>query len=377
MVDLAREFFAGRRGRLAVARDPKSVLDAVLDGVVVLDDAGRVELSNAEACRILGTSAEATLGQPLEKLVGPRHAIRDARAPGARDRARRRLERARGRRSASAASCSSTRPPRPCSMPERQPDGVVLVLRDRTIQSSLQQLVSEREALEGFGRIAAGVAHEVRNPLGGIRGAAEILASRASDAKTLDAAELIVREVDRIATLVDDLMVFSRGEDLRLAPVNIHFVLDGVLDLLAMDPLGARVRVERRFDPSIPELLADSDRLTQVFLNLARNALQAMEKGGELTITTRMSLDHHLFAAGAEHVPTLLVEVKDDGAGIPPALLERLATPFFTHAPRRHRASGSPSPATGSRATAARCGIESTPGEGTCVRVALPLRRAP
>ncbi|MFI5217795.1 MAG: nitrogen regulation protein NR(II), partial [Candidatus Limnocylindria bacterium] len=199
---------------------------------------------------------------------------------------------------------------------------------------------------------------------------------RASDAKTLDAAELIVREVDRIATLVDDLMVFSRGEDLRLAPVNIHFVLDGVLDLLAMDPLGSRVRVERRFDPSIPELMADSDRLTQVFLNLARNALQAMEKGGELRITTRMSLDHHLFQAGGEHVPTLLVEVKDDGAGIPPALLERLATPFFTTRP-----GGTGLGLAVSRHWIARHGgtlrLESAPGEGTSVRVALPLRRAP
>ena len=358
-----------------MARDPKSVLDAVLDGVVVLDDVCRIELSNAEACRILGTSAEAALGQPLEKLVGPRHAIPTL--------ARRVLETGRGAAWSELGVAQRfggemvvDAAASPLLDAEHKPDGVVLVLRDRTIQISLQQLVSERESLEGFGRIAAGVAHEVRNPLGGIRGAAEILASRASDAKTLDAAELIVREVDRIATLVDDLMVFSHGEDLRLAPVNIHFVLDGVLDLLAMDPLGARVRVERRFDPSIPELLADSDRLTQVFLNLARNALQAMEKGGELTITTRMSLDHHLFAPGAEHVPTLLVEVKDDGAGIPPALLERLATPFFTTRP-----GGTGLGLAVSRHWVARHGgrlrVESTPGEGTSVRVALPLRRAP
>ena len=210
----------------------------------------------------------------------------------------------------------------------------MLVLRDRTIQQLAPAARLGARGARRLRRIAAGVAHEVRNPLGGIRGAAEILASRASDAKTLDAAELIVREVDRIATLVDDLMVFTRGEDLRLAPVNIHLVLDGVLDLLAMDPLGARVRVERRFDPSIPELLADADRLTQVFLNLARNALQAMEKGGDAD-------DHDAHEPrpspasppGAEHAPTLLVEVKDDGTGIPPAQLERLATPFFTTRP--------------------------------------------
>ncbi len=356
-------------------RDPKRVLDAVLDGVVVLDEEGRVELSNAEACRILGTSSEAALGLPLGKLMGPRHtilALVQSIYESGRGAAWSEIQIAQrfgGELLVDAAAS-------PLLDPLGQPDGVVLMLRDRTVQNSLQRLVSEREALEAFGRIAAGVAHEVRNPLGGIRGAAEILASRASDAKTLDAAELIVREVDRIATLVDDLMVFTHAEDLRVAPVNIHFVLDGVLDLLGMDPLGARVHVERRFDPSIPELMADADRLTQVFLNLARNALQAMEKaGGALTITTRMSLDHHLFAAGAEHTPTLVVEVQDAGAGIAPELIERLATPFFTTRP-----GGTGLGLAVSRHWVARHGgtlrIESSPGEGTRVRVALPLRRA-
>jgi two-component system nitrogen regulation sensor histidine kinase GlnL len=220
------------------------------------------------------------------------------------------------------------------------------------------------------------VAHEVKNPLGGIRGAAEILAARAGDAKTLDAAELIVREVDRIATLVDDLMVFARREALQLAPVNIHFVLDSVLDLLAMDPLGAGVRVDRRFDPSLPELLADADRLTQVFLNLARNALQAMEaRRGTLTITTRMSLDHRTLAEGGDAVPTLLVEIQDEGAGIAPALLDQVATPFFTTRP-----GGTGLGLAVARHWIARHGgtlrLESTPGAGTTVRVALPLRRA-
>jgi two-component system nitrogen regulation sensor histidine kinase GlnL len=358
-----------------VARDPKSVLDALPDGVVVLDEAGCVELCNAEACRILGTSAEATLSQPLARLVGRNHAILDL--------ARRVLQ---GERAAAWSELGVAQrfggelivdaAASPLSGADGKPDGVVLVLRDRTIQSSLRQLVSEREALEGFGRIAAGVAHEVKNPLGGIRGAAEILAARASDAKTIDAAELIVREVDRIVTLVDDLMVFARGEELHLAPVNIHYVLDGVLDLLAMDPLGAGVSVERRFDPSLPELLADADRLTQVFLNLVRNALQAMEaRRGRLTITTRMSLDQHVLATGSPHVPTLLVEVQDQGNGIAPAVLERLATPFFSTRP-----GGTGLGLAVSRHWIARHGgtlrLESTPGEGTTARVALPLRRA-
>ena len=255
-------------------------------------------------------------------------------------------------------------------------DGAVILLRDSTIQRNLQQVVAEREALSAFGSIAAGVAHEVKNPLGGIRGAAEILASRSSDAKTLDAAELIVREVDRIANLLDDFMIFTHGEAVRFAPTNIHRVLDDVLELLSMDPLSRRVAVERLYDPSIPDVLIDTDRLTQVFLNLLRNALQAMEQEpGKLVITTRMLLDRHLTTPQGEHFPSLLVEVSDSGPGIPEELLGKLATPFFSTRP-----GGTGLGLAISRHWVARHGgtlrIESQPGEGTRVRVELPLRTA-
>jgi two-component system nitrogen regulation sensor histidine kinase GlnL len=253
---------------------------------------------------------------------------------------------------------------------------VVLVLRDRTIQQSLQEMVTERERLTAFGRIAAGIAHEVKNPLGGIRGAAELLALRAGDAKARETAELIVREVDRISTLVEDLMVFARGEKLELAPVNLHRVLDDVLDLLAHDPLGASAKVERRYDPSLPDVLADGDRLTQVFLNLARNALQALEgRGGTLRITTRLSLDRRLVTDEGKLVPAVVIEFHDDGPGIPEAVLHELATPFFTT-----RASGHGLGLALSRHWISRHGgtlrITSAPGEGTTVKVSLPLRRA-
>jgi two-component system nitrogen regulation sensor histidine kinase GlnL len=254
-------------------------------------------------------------------------------------------------------------------------DGVALLLRDCTIQKNLRDVVSQREALASFGRIAAGIAHEIKNPLGGIRGAAEILGARASDDKARSAAELIVREVDRIALLVDDFMVFTPGEDLRVAPVNIHRVLDGVLALTAHEKIGANIEVERAFDPSIPDLAADADRLSQVFLNLIRNALQAMEgEGGKIVITTRMAFDHHLSPPNGELGPSLIVELADTGPGIEAAVLDEVATPFFTTRPK----------GTGLGLAVARHWIachegtlrlESTPGVGTTVRIALPLSR--
>jgi two-component system nitrogen regulation sensor histidine kinase GlnL len=253
-------------------------------------------------------------------------------------------------------------------------DGAVLFLRDGTLQRSLQRISIQREQLGALGEIAAGVAHEVKNPLGGIRGAAELLAARAADAKTVDAAELIVREVDRIATLVDDLMIFTQGGTVRLAPGNIHRVLDDVLDLLAMDSLGRGIELERLYDPSLPEILLDRDRMTQVFLNLARNALQAMDGSGTLRIKTRMRLDRRLTLADSSTVAAIVIEISDTGPGIPDDVLQKLGTPFFTT-----RAGGTGLGIAAARHWVDRHGgtlrIDSPADRGARARIELPLRQ--
>ena len=354
-----------------MARNLENMLDSVLDGVVLLDANGDVEFLNHEAYRIFETSAETALGLSIEGVVGVDHPIAKlSRAVLAGGRAAIEREQVVDQRPVGNIVADVAASP---LLDGHTVDGVALMLRDCAIQKNLQEVVAQREALSSFGQIAAGIAHEVKNPLGGIRGAAEILASRAEDTKSRSIAELIVREVDRIALLVDDFAVLSRGDELRLVPANIHRVIDDVIALTDLESISARVVVKRNFDPSIPELLVDVDRLSQVFLNLARNALQAMEdQGGELIISTRMTLDHRLSSADGRDQPTLLVEFTDTGPGVEPAVLEMLATPFFTT-----RADGTGLGLTVARHWVARhegtLGVESTPGSGTTVRVALPI----
>jgi two-component system nitrogen regulation sensor histidine kinase GlnL len=136
------------------------------------------------------------------------------------------------------------------------------------------------------------------------------------------------------------------------------------------------VEVVRTFDPSIPEFLGDADRLAQVFHNLCRNALQALEsRGGGLQITTRMTLHQRIPQTGGGHLPTLLVEIADDGSGMSADVVERLGTPFFTT-----RKGGTGLGFAVSRHWVARHGgtlrVDSRPGGGTTVRVALPVRQA-
>jgi len=350
-------------------RELQNVLEGILEGVIVVDRQARVELLNSSASRILETSAEFAGGQSLAELAGPDHDITrlaqrvlETGQPLTSDDVR--VER---RFSGNAEVDVSVSP-----LPDSE-GGVVLTLRDDTIRNGLRIEETQRARLDSYGHIAAGIAHEVKNPLGGIRGAAELLALRACDEKDRRKADLIVQEVDRITSLVDELMVFARGDRLECKPVNLHRILDGVLDLLALDPLGADAEFERIYDPSIPELYADADRLTQVFLNLGRNALQAMKPGTRsLQITTRMAFEQRLLDASGRAVPTVVVEIRDEGCGIPPEDLERLATPFFTT-----RAHGTGLGLAVSRHWLSRHGgslrIESELERGTTVRALLPL----
>ncbi len=357
-----------------MTRDLQSVLDGLLDGVLVVNARGDLERVNSEACRILDISAETAEGRGALETLGADHVLaRLAQTVldggGSAGWSECPLE---GREGDLVVDVAGS----PLFDAAGRLDGAVLVVRDRTIKNSLRDVVSEREQLDSFGRIASGIAHEIRNPLGGIRGAGEILGARAADAKTRNAAELIVREVDRISTLIDDLMVFSRGDELQLDAVNLHRILDDVLDLLVLDPIAERATLQRVFDPSIPDLHADRNRLSQVFLNLARNALQASEDGGgRLTITTRMQIHRRLSSPGEARAPSVEVLIADQGRGMSPEVLQQAATPFFTTRPggtglglavahhwvRRHGGT---------------LRLESSAGGGTTACVVLPLRSA-
>jgi two-component system nitrogen regulation sensor histidine kinase GlnL len=362
----------GTEARLT--REISQILDALLDGVVVADGDGRIERLNAEASRILETSTEAVAGRPIEQVTGANGFAKEVRAvlAGApatvlhEIRVPRRFQGAVLVDAAVAPLCDA----------RGHTEGAVIGLRDRTLGAALRDLERERADAATLGQIASGIAHEVRNPLGGIRGAAELVGKRAASDRDRAACELIVREVDRIAALLDDFLVFGRAGEVKLAAVNLHQVLDDVLDVLAADPLGARARVDRVFDPSIPELFADGDRLVQVFLNLGRNALEAIgERDGHVTITTRLRLDARV-DVGGERVPTVAVDFEDTGCGIPDSVRARIATPFFSTKPR-----GTGLGLALARHFVAQHGgtlqIESHEGIGTRVRVALPLRRPP
>ena len=349
-----------------------AVLDAVLDGVMVLNNEDRVELMNEEASRILELSGAAARTKHVGDLFGPDHVLVRI-AKGVRTSGRSSFESGHLVKRRLGDSLILELAASPIIHDDGKIDGIVIALRDRTLQHDRERNEGERERLDAFGRFAGGIAHEVKNPLAGIRGVAELLASRTTDEKVREAAKLIVREANRIASLVDDLMIFTHGNSLSFEDINIHRVLDDVVNLV-LGEASDGLRIDRLYDPSIPVLTADSRRLIQVFLNLVRNAQQALNGPGRIAIETRM-MNHRLTLPDGQSVPTLRVTVQDNGPGIPPELLEKIETPLFTT-----RAGGTGLGLAIVRHWIARHNgtlrIDSRTGEGTSVQVTLPMRRS-
>lgn len=208
---------------------------------------------------------------------------------------------------------------------------VVLSMQERSIASTMHRQLSYRGAARSVTAMAAMLAHEVKNPLSGIRGAAQLLEQSVS-ADDQSLTRLICDETDRIVALVDRMEVFSDERPIQRSPVNIHEVLEHTRKV-AQTGFGRRISFVERYDPSLPPVLGNRDLLVQVFLNLIKNACEAApEEGGEVVLTTSYRHGMRVAVAGSQerlHLP-LQVTVQDNGPGVPEELRANLFEPFVT-----------------------------------------------
>jgi two-component system, NtrC family, nitrogen regulation sensor histidine kinase GlnL len=181
--------------------------------------------------------------------------------------------------------------------------------------------------------MAVGLAHEIRNPLGAIRGAVQLLARElAGQPRLAEYTTVLTAEVDRVNRIIEMLLNLARPAPVRPVPLNLHQLLERVALLNEEGAREKRIALVRRYDPSLPPILGDEDRLVQVFHNLVRNAMDAMA-GGTLTLATRVSLNPlfgkmDLGGAGARTM--VEAQVADEGHGIPAAARAKIFDPFFT-----------------------------------------------
>jgi two-component system nitrogen regulation sensor histidine kinase GlnL len=209
--------------------------------------------------------------------------------------------------------------------------GSILLLRNLTYHKELEEDLKRADRLAMVGTLAAGLAHEIRNPLGGIKGAAQLLRrSLDRDSALIEYTNIMTREVDRVNLLIEQLLDLSRPAKLEIVPLNIHEVLEDVLLLELKTKAKPTITVKKLFDPSLPPIRGDRNRLTQVFLNLVKNGYQAMDGSGTLTVTTRLDTDRYVRGQGTGRSKFIWVEIADQGVGIKEEDLLHIFSPFFT-----------------------------------------------
>lgn len=191
----------------------------------------------------------------------------------------------------------------------------------------LEEELRRKDRLAALGELSAGVAHEVRNPLGIIKNSAQVLQDRLKnkEAKSKELINFIIEETDRLNKVVTNFLDFARPQKPDLEKRDITPILDKTLGLMESQISEGKVKVVRRYEKGLPPVMVDEDLMSQVFLNLITNALQAMPQGGSLTIATRLSV------IGYQRTPnTVEVSFTDTGCGIPEAELSKIFNPFFS-----------------------------------------------
>lgn len=203
--------------------------------------------------------------------------------------------------------------------------GVLLELmpRDRQLRISRDNHLWKQQQISR--EMIRGLAHEIKNPLGGLRGAAQLLARQIDAPELTEFTDVIINEADRLQALVDRLLGPNTPPAMRA--INIHEVVEHVRKLLAAQA-PTQVEVVRDYDPSLPDLKADPEQLIQALLNIGVNALEAVGDSGCVSLRTRSQRQFTI--GGKRHRYVLRIDVRDDGPGIPPQMLEQIFYPMVT-----------------------------------------------
>jgi two-component system nitrogen regulation sensor histidine kinase GlnL len=217
--------------------------------------------------------------------------------------------------------------------PLSETDGrVALLFQERTMADKIDRQLVSRGAARSVTGLAAMLAHEIKNPLSGIRGAAQLLEQSVTP-EELPLARLVREEVDRIVDLIDRVEVFGDDRPIEREPINIHVILDRV-KLLARNGVAKNITFSEEYDPSLPAVLGNRDQLLQVFLNLVKNAAEALERTPkpEIRLSTAFRPGIRIAVQGVAERISLPLEIviEDNGPGIPPELVPIIFDPFVT-----------------------------------------------
>ena len=292
-------------------------LELLATAVVALDDELVVRYANPAAENLLATGARSLIGQPFLQLFSERKDLEKT------------LVEARSTHwDYSAQNITYTRVgreplPLSCVVARIEAQGLVLIAELRPIEQQLrmareERLVSEQQANR---ELIRNLAHEIKNPLGGLRGSAQLLERELNDPELREYTQVIIQEADRLQALMDRMLTPHRAP--QPEPVTIHEVLERVRSLIRAE---FGIEVQRDYDPSLPGLVADREQLIQALLNIARNAAQA----GSRTIVFRTRSLRQITIRKLRHKLALELQVVDDGPGVPVEIQDRIFNPLVS-----------------------------------------------
>ncbi|MFW6092932.1 MAG: nitrogen regulation protein NR(II) [Pseudomonadota bacterium] len=303
--------------------DRVSVLEYLSTAVVVLGDDLTVRYLNAAAESLLGCSATRSVGLRAAELVSPRDADAfdglDSVFHSGQSLTRRGIRfHARDGQEVKADLTVSLEQSQGHLILELQPiDRLIRINRDE------HALFSQ----ETTRKLVRGLAHEVKNPLGGVRGAAQLLERELADDQLKEYTRVIIDEADRLKALVDRMLGPNREPE--MAEVNVHAVIEHVLLLIDAQTRGA-IEFRRDYDPSLPPVLADEAQLVQAILNIAANAAQAMEGRAAPVLSLRTRVMRRFTIGSRLHRIALRIDIVDNGPGIPEEMLDRIYFPMIS-----------------------------------------------
>ena len=353
----------------------QNIFFSIIDGLILVSPSLSILQSNLAIEDLFHKSRDAITNRPLEELF--------PRQPQIIDKVRKVLVtgacfhdvEAKGARKTAAIQFPVNLTISPYLESDDTIQGVIILIKNMSLIRELEEQQRPSDHLNNLGALAMGLAHEIRNPLGGIRGSAQLLKQDIKKKTHREYLDVVVNEVDRINQLVRRMMDLTRPVEIKLKDTNIHRVLEEIIMLEKENFSRKKGRFQQIYDPSLPLIEADEDQLKQVFLNLIKNAIEASRNGGTLQIVTRVSSGFAVKAPTAS-IPRqfIAVEIIDSGEGMDEETQKKLFTPFHT---TKSKGSGLGLPISLKIVEDhnGKIKITSEKGLGTTVQVFLPTRQ--
>ncbi len=351
------------------------VMENIEEGIIAIDQEGRINLFNPAAQNFTGLSERQTLGKPIEDVFRDQNTILYLIRAGLRS----------GRPISDHEDIHLQRnhaPPLPVGISvspifqDNGPqDGLVLIIHDMSRVKELEKAMRQADRLSVLGSLAAGLAHEIKNPLGGIKGAAQLLALELEGSENLkEFTQVMIREVERVNGIIEELMDLTRPRAAQVEDVDLSQILNDIVLFQKEAHREKEVTFALQLDPSIPPIHGDRNHLTQLFVNLVKNAAEAVGPKGRVEIISKVSHDYNYCKPGDAPSPVIVVEIKDHGSGIPAEEMDQIFTPFFT---TKSKGSGLGLPTCQKIADehGALLKFSSEPGKGTVFSISLPFQR--